>query len=249
MPSMPVIGVDAHEGAVLRRLLVRRPAHLERLDAGDLHGAAPSLSPQSTPAPARRQAAAAMAMLNARSRAGECSSRPAPLPSSAHTSRHGMPTAGTPRRCARAAASERLVRRQVFAGGARGDEPRLRIDPLECRRTEEAEHAAAAAFAGWRRDGDLPREHDEPRGADPAEQRQQQRPAHQRGAQAGTHQGQHHGEARRDAEHVRHGRADAVIGGRCSHHHVVRTGRDVHRDREARSARDSALFMPIGQHS
>ena len=52
-----VIGVDAHEGAVLRRLVVRRPAHLEGVDAGDLHGAAPSLSLQSTPAPARRQAA------------------------------------------------------------------------------------------------------------------------------------------------------------------------------------------------
>ena len=40
----PVVGEDADEGAVLRRLLVRRPAHLERIDAGDLHGALLSAS-------------------------------------------------------------------------------------------------------------------------------------------------------------------------------------------------------------
>ena len=88
-----VVGVDAHEGAVLRRLVVRRPAHLERIDAGDLHGACSLAQPSINTGTSEATSSRAMAMLNARSRTGECSSRPAPLPSSAHTSRQGMPTA------------------------------------------------------------------------------------------------------------------------------------------------------------
>ena len=113
-------------------------------------------------------------MLNARRRAGECSSRPAPLPRAAHTSRHGMPTARKTAKMRASCSRSGWFGDRYSPAAAGGDEPGLGIDPLERRRADEAEHAAAAAFAGCRRDGDLPGKHDKPRRADPAEQRQQQ---------------------------------------------------------------------------